>query len=110
MVGKDSLGELEHQVLLATLRLGDDAYSAAIVLELERRAEREVAPAAVYIALRRLEENGLIRSRLRESEGRGGRRERRYVTVTARGLAMLRTSRRRYLRLWEGLEPLLEGV
>ena len=102
-----ALGEFEHSVLLATLRLGAEAYSTTIVLELEQRTGRQVSPAAVYIALRRLEEGGLIASELREDEGRGGRRERRYVAVTEHGLEVLRAARNRLLRLWEGLEPLL---
>lgn len=109
MGAKEVLGEFEHHVLLAALRLADGAYSAAIVLELEERTGREVAPAAVYIALRRLEENGLVRSAMRESEGRGGRRERRHFEVTEEGLEMLRESRRRFERLWEGLDPVAGG-
>ncbi|NOT10183.1 MAG: PadR family transcriptional regulator [Gemmatimonadales bacterium] len=105
---KDTVGEFEHQVLLATLRLKAEAYTTSIVLELTERAGREVAPAAVHIALARLEENGFISSQIRHGPGRGGFRERRYVTVTARGLNVLRVSRRRLLGLWEGLEPLLE--
>jgi DNA-binding PadR family transcriptional regulator len=104
---KDLLGDFEHQVLLAALRLGHQAYSAEIVLELERRVERQVAPAAVYIALRRLEENGLVESALRLAEGRGGSRERRYFRVTPEGLALLRLVRERLHRLWDGLEPIL---
>lgn len=107
---KAVLGEFEHHVLLAALRLADGAYSASIVLELEERIGREVAPAAVYIALRRLEDNALVRSEMRESDGRGGHRERRHFEVTEEGLEMLRESRRRFERLWEGLEPVaVEG-
>ncbi|MEX2284215.1 MAG: PadR family transcriptional regulator [Gemmatimonadota bacterium] len=106
---KEGLGDLEHQVLLVALRLEANAYSAAIVGELEARTGRDVAPAAVYIALRRLEEGGYVRSSVREKEARGVTRERRYFDVSARGLALLRTARRRYLNLWEGLEPLLGG-
>lgn len=104
---KDSLGEFEHQVLLAALRLGPDSYSAEIVLTLERLIDRDVAPAAVYIALRRLEDNGLVESEMRHAEGRGGARDRRYFEVTEDGLTALRRSRSRFLRLWSGLEPLL---
>jgi DNA-binding PadR family transcriptional regulator len=104
---KSALGEFEHHVLLAALRLGPDAYSAEIVMAFERLIEREVAPAAVYIALRRLEDNGLVESELREAEGAGGTRERRYFEVTEEGLAVLRRSRSRFLRLWSGLELLL---
>lgn len=103
---KGVLGEFEHQVLLAVLHCGDDAYSVPIVLELETRTGRDVAPAAVYIALRRLEEKQLAESELRPPDEGG--RSRRYVTVTPEGLEQLRESRRRFVSLWEGLDPVLE--
>ena len=104
---KDVLGEFEHHVLLTAMRLGDNAYSVSIVQEMEARIGREVSAAAVYIALRRLEENGLVRSESRTGEG--DQRSRRFFVVTARGLAMVREARRRLLRLWEGLGPMLTG-
>ena len=107
-MAKDLLGEFEHQVLLAVLRLGEGAYSASIVLELEARTGREVAPAAVYIALRRLEKNGLTRSVMRNATVEEGGRERRYFRVTPPGRALLRESKRRLVSLWEGLDGALE--
>ena len=103
---KDVLGELEHQVLLAALRLGADAYSSTIVLELERVTGRDVAPAAVYLALRRLEDGGFTESELRAPQGGG--RARRYFRITESGLALMRESRRRYVALWDGVESALE--
>jgi DNA-binding PadR family transcriptional regulator len=106
-MAKAALGEFEHHVLLAAVRLGARAYTVTIVQELEARTGRDVAPAAVFIALRRLEEHGLVSSRL--ATPTGDWRARRLVTVTARGRAMLRQSRARFLSLWEGLEPLWKG-
>jgi DNA-binding PadR family transcriptional regulator len=105
---KEVLGEFEHQVLLAAIRLEEGAYSASIVRELEAVTGREVSPAAVYIALRRLEENGLAESELR-SPSDGGGRERRYFRVTPRGFSLLRASRRRFVALWEGIEAVVEA-
>lgn len=102
-MGQEQLGEFEHQTLLALLRLGDDAYTAPIVAELEDRAERPTTLAAVYIVLRRLEDKGLVRSELRDPGPEGGR-DRRYFEVTEAGLDRLRQARRSYERLWEGLE------
>ena len=107
-MGKENLGELEQQVLLAVVRLGEEAYSASIVRELEERTGREVAPAAVYIALRRLEENGVASSEMRAPRDDEGGRARRYFTVEPEGLALLRESRRRLVSLWEGIDGLLE--
>jgi PadR family transcriptional regulator, regulatory protein PadR len=107
---KDVLGGFEHQVLLAALRLEDDAYAASIVQELEQQGEREVAVAAVHIALRRMEASGSVRSTLDRRDGPGGVRERRYVAVTSAGLAQLSRSRQRLLRLWRGVEDRLGGA
>jgi len=103
MPPKTILGETEHHVLLAATRLGLEAHTVAIVHELETRTGRTVAPAAVYIALRRLEDHRLVRSRLVTRKGEV--RARRQFEVTPAGRAQLRASRERLLSLWEGLDP-----
>jgi DNA-binding PadR family transcriptional regulator len=108
-MGKDSIGEFEHQILIAILRAGGESYSVPIVTLLEERAGREVTQAAVFIVLRRLEEKGLLRSQMVEGE-EGGTRVRRYFRITALGMKRLRESRRALLRLWEGLDSALDEV
>jgi PadR family transcriptional regulator, regulatory protein PadR len=103
-VGRDSLGEFEHQVLLAILQQGGESYSVPIVVELEERAGREVTQAAVFIVLRRLEEKKLLRSRIEEESGR----TRRYFRITASGMRRLRESRQVLLQMWEGLDAALD--
>ena len=106
-MGKETLGEFEHQVLLAILRLGGEAYSVNLVLELEERTGREVAQAAVFIALRRLEKKGLLTSRLEERTKQTGR-VRRYFKPTRTALQRLKETRRSLERLWEGLDVLAD--
>ena len=106
-MGRDILGEMEHRVMLALLRLEDDAYTAPIVLELEERTGRTVKSAAVYIALRRLEEKGLVVSEMREPGPEGGR-DRRHFHVTREGVDKLVEARKAYDRLWEGLDRVVE--
>ena len=100
---KGALGEFEHHVLLAALRLGDEAYTASILTELEERTGREVSAAAVYIALRRLERSGLVKSEMRTGPAAHESRERRYVRLTRHGIKLIREARVRLDRLWEGL-------
>lgn len=107
-MGKQLLGEFEHHVLLALLRQGEEGYSVPILAELEARTGREVAPAAVYIALRRLEDKGLLTSVLRAAPPEDGGRERRYFTITPEGLARMSEAREALLNLWDGLEVRLE--
>lgn len=104
-MARDGLGEFEHRVMLAVLRLEEKAYSVPIVLELGERTGKEVAPAAVYIALRRLEDKGLVSSWL-ETPPEGGR-EHRYFRVEEAGIERLRESRQELVSLWEGLDPVL---
>lgn len=103
-----TLGEFEHQVLLTILRLDMEAYSVSIVREMEARTGREASTSSVYIALRRLEKKGLLTSRLVTPEESGEPYPRRYFALTDAALQPLKESRRAYLRLWEGLEPVLE--
>jgi DNA-binding PadR family transcriptional regulator len=105
---RTSLGEFEQQVLLVILRLGREAYSIPIVAELERRTGREVATAAVYVALRRLESKGLLRSRLETPAESGEPYPRRYFAVMEAALEPLKMARRSMMKLWDGLEPLLD--
>ena len=97
---RKALGEFEHHVLLALVRLGGKAQGAPVVLELETATGRSVAPAAVFIALRRLEQRGYTRSAKEDAQPGEGGRGRRVFQVTATGRARLRESRRIFERLW----------
>jgi PadR family transcriptional regulator PadR len=102
------LGELEHLVLLAILRLGSGAYGVSIARELEREAERALSRGALYTTLDRLEMKGLVRWK---SEPGGSERRglpRRLYSVSARGVAAVRTSQRILARMWRGLEGVLK--
>jgi PadR family transcriptional regulator, regulatory protein PadR len=102
------LGELEQQLLLIVLRLGDEAYGNPIGDMLAKAAGRVVSRGALYTALERLEQKGCLRSTLGDPLPERGGRARRYFTVNAAGLRGLRQSRRVLLGLWEGLESKLE--
>jgi PadR family transcriptional regulator PadR len=99
-----NLGEFEQLILLAILRLGDEAYGVTIRAELAARAERPVSPGALYTALQRLEAKGVITSRMGDPTPQRGGRAKRHVAVTALGLQALRRSLRAYERLLDGLD------
>jgi DNA-binding PadR family transcriptional regulator len=102
------LGEFEHIVLLAILRLREDAYAIPIREEIEAKTGRSVARGALYTALDRLEAKRCLRSRMSAPIAERGGRSRRYFTVTPAGLAALRTSRRALQQLWQGLDEVLD--
>ena len=107
---REALGEFEHMVLLAILHLGDGVYGVPIVDEIQRRTGRTVAPAAVYVTLRRLEQKGLLMSWMSDSTPERGGKPRRCVKITGAGLESLRESRKALDSMWKGLDPKLRGA
>ncbi len=108
-MGRDGyLGDLEQMLLLAALRLGDDAYGTRIMEELRSAVGRRVSRGSVYVTLDRMEEKGWIESSMSGPRPERGGRPRRVVRVTAEGVAELRKSREALLTLWDGLEDSLE--
>lgn len=106
---KRRFGELEEQVLLVLLQLGDESYAVPVADELARSTGRDVSPATVYMVMRRLDEQGFLTSRVGTSDPERGGRPRRFYRVDREAvLPALRRSRRAMLTLWEGLEPLLD--
>jgi len=103
----EHIGELEQMVLLAMLQLGDEAYGVAVMNALASRVNREVSRGAMYATLDRLEAKGLVESRLGEPTPERGGRGKRYVSVTAEGIAALKRSQAALQELWRGLAPLL---
>ena len=101
------LGELEQIVLLAVLRLGDEAYAVPILEQIEQQTGRKVARGAVYTALDRLEAKGCLRSRVGDPLPERGGRARRYFIVTPAAVRALKASRLALMRLWHGLESIL---
>jgi hypothetical protein len=60
------MGELEYLVLLSVIRLGSASYGMPIVDDLRRHTRRTILQPSVYLALKRLEDKRLVRSRLGE--------------------------------------------
>jgi len=102
------LGNFDLMLLLALMRLGDDAYGVTIAQELEEQTGREVVVASVYATLDRLQERGLVVSSLGESTPERGGRAKRYFRVTGAGLREVRDARKSLMNLWDGL-PELKG-
>lgn len=113
-MSREALGEFEQLVLLAIIRLGaagaEAIYGVPIVDEIERRTRRQVARAAVYIALRRLENKGFVATWMADPTQERGGKSRRCVKITRAGLKALRDSRHSVDQMWQGLDPRLEKL
>jgi DNA-binding PadR family transcriptional regulator len=100
----DSLGEFEQLVMLAVLRLREEAYGMTVRREIEERTGRESAIGAVYATLDRLEHKGFVRSHdTPAAEDRGGR-PRRIYQVTGSGEKSLLETRKALANMMEGLK------
>lgn len=84
-MGRIHLGEFEELVLLVVGVLYDDAYAVSIAREIEKQSGREVNVSAVHKSLYRLEDKGMLKSRLSEPEAKRGGKSKRLFNLTAYG-------------------------
>ncbi len=105
----DVLGSFEQAVLLAVVRLREDAYGRAILKDVQLRLERAVAAGAVHATLNRLEARGLLASRLGPGTPIRGGRARRFYRLQPAGIRALNDAREAIDHLWLGLRWPLKG-
>lgn len=106
MKSKLSLGEFEQIVLLAVLRLRDQAYGVTILNEIAAHTGRNPAPGALYTTLHRMEDKGLITFRDGCPTPERGGRAKRFVQVTREGRSALASAQAAYRSLLQGLDLL----
>ena len=95
-----NLGEFEELVLLTIAALITEAYSVAICDELEKHTGRSVKLGVVHAVLNRLEEKGLVKSKMGEATSTRGGKRKRYYTVTSAGKASLLKAKEVRDQLW----------
>jgi DNA-binding PadR family transcriptional regulator len=100
---KDSLGNFELVVLLALMRLDEEAYGLPIFEEIEARSGRGAALGSVYAALGRLEEKGYVTSRLGMPTAERGGKAKRFFRVTPDGVREVDGVRQTLVNMWSGL-------
>jgi PadR family transcriptional regulator PadR len=103
MSDREGLGEFEHIIILALLRLGDEAYGMRVRQEIEQRAGRETSIGAVYSTLDRLETKGLVESSTGDPTPERGGRAKRVFRATPKGIQALERSQQALMNMMEGL-------
>jgi PadR family transcriptional regulator, regulatory protein PadR len=103
-------GEFELMVMLALMRIGENAYGVPICREIEQYGRREVVVGSVYATLERFEEKGFVSSELGEPTAERGGRAKKYFHVTSKGLREVRDTQRALMDLWDGLPELERGM
>ena len=105
-----TLGEFEQLVLIAVLRLGDEAYGATIRREIEERTERRLSISAVYTTLDRLERKGCLRSWIGDPTPQRGGRRRKHFALQPLGARALRSAYNAFGAMTAGLERRLKAL
>src|SRR3954465_10045248 len=105
-----TLGEFEQLVLIAIVRLGDDAYGATIRRDIEARTGRRLSISAVYTTLERLEQKGCVRSWIGEPTAQRGGRRRKHFELVPLGARALKAAYRAYAGMVAGLEGRLKTL
>jgi PadR family transcriptional regulator PadR len=104
------LGEFEQLVLIAVVRLGEDAYGATIRREIESNTARRLSISAVYTTLERLEQKGCVRSWIGEPTAQRGGRRRKYFGLLPLGARALRAAYRDFSGMVAGVEQRLKTL
>ena len=83
------LGSLEEMILLIVASLFDEAYSIAIVKEYEEQTGNSINISAIHTVLYRLEDKGLLESRLGDAVSQRGGKRKRLFRLTPSGKSVL---------------------
>ena len=105
----DLLGTFEQAVLLAVWNLAGQAYGRAILRGTQVALDRHAAAGAVYATLDRLEQKGLLTSRVDAGTPVRSGRARRYYRLTAIGIRALNESKAALEQMWRGAKWPLES-
>jgi PadR family transcriptional regulator, regulatory protein PadR len=96
------LGEVEMLVLLAVLRLGEQAYAVPIRDLVLADAGVELSRGTIYVALERLERRGYVTSFFSDPQAVRGGKARRMFRMKSAGLTALKTAKSAVDRLAVG--------
>lgn len=107
-MGRDSLRDTELMVMLALLRVRQDAYGIPLSREIKRCSGRELPLANIYAILERLERRGFVVAWMGEPIAERGGRAKKYFRVSGAGLRAIRDTQRMFIKLWQGV-PEIEG-
>jgi DNA-binding PadR family transcriptional regulator len=104
MAERPTLSYLEQLALLAVARLGDEAYGVTVHREIEKRSGEGASIAAIYAALDRMEERGLVTTWTSAPTRQRGGRARKHFRISPAGSRAVHDARAALDRMWEGLE------
>src|SRR6185503_13670447 len=92
------ISNFELMVLLALIRLGDEAYGVPISQEIEDHSGHDVALGSVYAALERLQDRGFVTSSVGDPTPERGGRAKKFFEITGKGMKVVQETQRTLMR------------
>jgi PadR family transcriptional regulator PadR len=104
------LTKLEELVLIAVLKLRDNAYSVSIYNFVNEITGKEVSVSSVYFPLERLVRKGYLQSSQGKPTPKRGGMSKRYYRLTREGIAALEDNRSLNQAAWKGIASILKNT
>ena len=103
------LSRADEILLLAILRLNDDACGVTIVREVQRRTGKKVQLGALWVSLDILAKRGLLEKTMGEPTPKRGGRRMIYYALTPEGRDALMTLHEFTRSLWKGIPETIKN-
>jgi len=99
----DLLTRLEEAILIAVLKLKDNAYGVPINREVSRIFQKSYTMGGLYFALDQLVRKEYLMKRSADPTPKRGGRSKSFYRLTLEGKEALETTREHQIKLWETL-------
>ena len=103
------LTKAEETLLLAILRLKDNAYGVAIKQNIQKTTGKALPYGTLYFILEQLTKKGFVKRFTGESKPERGGRSRIYYTLTSEGSKALKHAYKIQQKIWNGYAELNWG-
>jgi PadR family transcriptional regulator PadR len=95
-------------LMLAILRLKDDAYGVSIIKEVQVRTGKKLTFGSLWVSMDILHKRGFVKKRMADPTPRRGGRSKIYYSLTPKGRRALEEVREFQKSLWEGVPAQLK--
>ncbi|MEQ8584212.1 MAG: helix-turn-helix transcriptional regulator [Marinoscillum sp.] len=100
-MNETSIGSLEETILLIVLVMQEDVYGVSVVEEYQSRTGKTISIPAIHTVLKRLEQKGLVTSKMGGATTERGGRKKRIFEITKAGYKILADLKATRDDLWE---------
>lgn len=95
-------------LMLAILRLKDNAYGVSVIKEVEERTGKRLSFGSLWVSLDILHKRGFVKKRIADPTPQRGGRSKIYYSLTPKGVRVLEETREFQKSLWEGVPARLK--